>query len=141
MEGSLQEERRQRAADLSNAAQHLEAMRAVLAHALAEAAEHQAQAAAAAQELAASRAQAVVLARELRALPGPGAPCQVLGFGASGQALAQAMLMLVLVPPTGVNMWTVPNPGNSIWGARCKVHGSQDNKDKEVPRSLDKAGS
>ena len=64
---SLEEERRLRAADLQNAAQHLEAMRAVLAHALAEAAEHQAQAASAAQELAASQARAAVLARELRA--------------------------------------------------------------------------
>ena len=39
----------------------------MLEHALAEAAEHQAQAAAAAQELAASQAHAAVLARELRA--------------------------------------------------------------------------
>lgn len=47
--------------------QHLEAMRTVLADALSEVAEHQAQAAAALQELQTSRAQVAVLARELRA--------------------------------------------------------------------------
>ena len=47
--------------------QHLEAMRTVLADALSEVGQHQAQAAAALQELHASRAQVAVLTRELRA--------------------------------------------------------------------------
>ena len=74
--------------------QHLEAMRTVLTDALAEVAEHQAQANAALQELQQSRAQVAVLARELRAsqdLVRPlGPACACVRVASSKQAGRQA---------------------------------------------------